>query len=753
VRTRPVLRLGAALGVVGCAAIPAWAQTSSGTIVNGKITNGKIANAKIANAKIANAKIDSALQASLQSGAPTQHVIISVRPGYRASVRETLLSHGDLIKSDHPPIDALSAEIHSTDVAELARQPWIEGVSIDATVYAVGGNRSKGNSGKRETAASRLRETLGLSAVGTTGAGQGVVVAVIDSGIATSSDLPAPRITQFYDFTLPGCAAAPMSCRVTPFDDFGHGTHVAGLIGGSGQLSNNLYQGVAPGVKFVGVKVLDKTGVGTTSDVINAITFVVANRALFGVQIINLSLGHPIFAPAAFDPLVRAVEQASAAGITVVIAAGNNPGNRTGYAGIMSPGNSPSAITSGAVDTKWTTTRDDDVVADYSARGPTWFDAFAKPDVVAPGSRLISDATVDSTLFNDPSLITDRVAVGNSWFLQLSGTSMAAAVTSGVVALVVEASSAHVGDPPLTPNSVKAIVEYTAIPISRADFLTAGAGQINAAGAVALASRINTDAKLGDWWLTSGIDPFSTIGNQSYRWAQEIIWGATELGGDLVYRNLMIWSRNIIWGTNIIRGTNTSIAWGATKNILWTVAGDPNTIQGTFTNTLWGAHVGGAPNLVILGGDLAKLTDIIWGSSTVVKQSNVWSTDIHWGTDLVDVTRVVARQDGDNILWGTGDGGNVVWATLGGDNIVWGSYEGDSVLWGTWSGDDIVWGTTETNGDNIAWGTWDAHNIIWGAYDGENIIWSSPDSNHIVWGTSDGDHIVWGTAVLPGDAF
>jgi serine protease AprX len=686
---QPFGRIGVALGVLACAGVPASAQTSSN-------------------------KIDRALQDALLTGAATQRVIISVKPGYRASVRQALQAHGDLIKSDHPSIDAFSAEIHSSDVSELARQPWIDGVSIDATVYAVveKDDRDAKGSGKGQGAAktgaapstlvTHLRETLGLPpAAATTSTGEGIVVAVIDSGIAPSSDLQASRITQFYDFTLAGCAAAPVSCRVAPFDDFGHGTHIAGLIGSSGQLSNNLYQGVAPGVKFVGLKVLDRAGVGTTSDVIDAMAFVVANRVELGVQIINVSLGHPIFAPAAFDPLVRAVEQASAAGITVVVAAGNNPKNRTGYAGITSPGNAPSAITAGAVDTKWTTTRDDDGVPSYSARGPTWFDAFAKPDVVAPGSQLISDATTESTLYNDPHLLTGRVALGSSAFLQLSGTSMAAAVTSGVVALVLEASSSHVGDPPLTPNSIKAIVEYTAIPTSRADFLTEGAGQINAAGAVALASRINTNAKLGDWWLTIGIDPASMIGNRSYRWAQNVIWGTNVLGGDLVYRNLMIWSRSIIWGTSIIWDANANILWGTRKSILWATASD--------RHTQWGSY---------------KVTNTIWGPNTFVKRSNiVLNTDIIWGARLVDATGVIGRQDGDSIIWSTGDGDNILWGTLDPDNIVWGAYDGDNIIWGTWDGDDIIWGTTGTDGDNIIWGKWD------------------------------GDNIIWGTAVLPGSSF
>ena len=156
------------------------------------------------------------------------------------------------------------------------------------------------------------------------------------------------------------------------------------------------YQGVAPGVRLVVFKVLDGTGQGRTSDVVRAIEFIAANRRLLGVDVINLSLGHPIFEPAATDPLVQAIEKASRAGLVVVAAAGNFGLNPTtgqpGYAGITSPGNAPSAITVGALQTQGTVTRSDDRVAPFSSRGPTWYDAYAKPDVVAPGDRLVSDA-------------------------------------------------------------------------------------------------------------------------------------------------------------------------------------------------------------------------------------------------------------------------------------------------------------------------------------------------------------------------
>ena len=131
----------------------------------------------------------------------------------------------------------------------------------------------------------------------------------------------------------------------------------------------------------------------------------VAQNALFGIDVMNLSLGHPIFEPAATDPLVQAVEAAVASGIVVVASAGNigiNPETgEPGYAGITSPGNAPGAITVGALDLHYTATRFDDTVGPFSSRGPTWYDAYAKPDLVAPGLQLAAVAARMSTLYTE----------------------------------------------------------------------------------------------------------------------------------------------------------------------------------------------------------------------------------------------------------------------------------------------------------------------------------------------------------------
>ncbi len=172
-------------------------------------------------------------------------------------------------------------------------------------------------------AVTTVRRTLGLPQFANTTGFSSIGVAIIDSGIAPSADF-AGRITGFYDFTNGRNGAS-----VAPYDSYGHGTHVAGLVGSSGILSNYEVQGIAPGVRLIGLKVLDGTGAGNTSDVIAALQFVTANKTQLNVHIVNMSLGHPIYAPAELDPLVQAVQQATAAGLIVVTSSGNYGRNQT----------------------------------------------------------------------------------------------------------------------------------------------------------------------------------------------------------------------------------------------------------------------------------------------------------------------------------------------------------------------------------------------------------------------------------------
>ena len=191
---------------------------------------------------------------------------------------------------------------------------------------------------------------LGLGAIpGVTGAG--VTVAVVDSGIAAHPALSGKVIAN----------VSKVSGDPSTADTHGHGTHIAGIIAGNSGASRyvtSLYRGgIAPDVKLVNVRVLGADGTGWTSDVIAGIEWAIENRDKYDIRIINLSLGHPVTEPSTTDPLCIAVMKATAAGIVVVASAGNSGKAADGspiLGGITSPGNSPYAVTVGAMNTKGT---------------------------------------------------------------------------------------------------------------------------------------------------------------------------------------------------------------------------------------------------------------------------------------------------------------------------------------------------------------------------------------------------------------
>ena len=599
-----------------------------------------------------------------QSSSGPRRVIIRTKSGARTTVKARLQVHGDSVRDDHTTIEALSATIHSEDVAALVADPDVESISADARVTA---SQFTGWSGSDDgfSALSELRAQLGLIGLLS---GSNVTIAVIDSGLAPGIDFEG-RILAFYDFSSgkPGVYGAA-------FDDYGHGTHVAGLIASNGKSSDKRYAGIATRARLLPLKVLDRTGAGYTSDVIRALEFAIANKDRFNIRIVNLSLGHPIYESAATDPLVQAVERAVRAGLIVVTAAGNygaNPTTRqTGYAGIASPGNAPSAITVGAANTNGTVGRHDDRVARFSSRGPSWYDGIAKPDIVAPGDGMVSNTLLNCTLAASyPSLL---VTSGSSNYLRLSGSSMATGVVSGLIALMLEAQ--QYGDAvraveawlqrktytprPLTANAVKALLQYTATPLQdadgkRYDYLTQGGGLVNGIAAVTLAGQVNTTRAPGTFWLPTTVQPWTRFDNRDEAWSQAVVWGTRLVqGSSVIELNQLAWTDNIVWGT----GEFDNIVWG-------TFSGD-NIVWGTALGTLDVAWFGNA----VLG------DNIVWGTAD-------WTDEIVWGTSLIGFF------SGDNIVWGTFNFDNIVWGTLSDDNIVWGTNQnvtsqGSSVIGG-----------------------------------------------------------------------
>ena len=518
--------------------------------------------------------------------------------------------------------------------------------------------------------ATTVRQTMGLT-------GAGIGVAVIDSGITSWHDdltnnssklypYGNQRVAKFVDF---------VNGRTLPYDDNGHGSHVAGTIAGNGYDSLGQKAGIAPSASLISLKVLDATGTGSISRIIAALNWVALNAQTYNIRVVNISVGATIRESYFTDPLTLAVKKVTDMGITVVCAAGNFGKNAAGqeqFGGITAPANAPWVLTVGASSTNGTLTRADDTLGDFSSRGPTAIDFTAKPDLVAPGTGTISLAVPGSTFFNTktPYLVNGLLSSVNKPYLALTGTSMAAPVVSGTVALMLQAN------PNLTPNLIKAILQYTAQVYPNYRPLEQGAGFLNSYGAVKLAKFYATH-RVGDRIPTQ------------LTWSKHIIWGNHMISGGYLNPAANAWGDNIVWGTAKVLGdTGDNIVWGTN-------------CEGDCDNIVWGTADDNGDN-------------IVWGTVLKVAGALDFGDNIVWGT----------YSDGDNIVWGTADDDNIVWGTdCGGgdcDNIVWGT--ADDV-------DNIVWGTAE-EGDNIVWGT---------AADLDNIVWGTSIDQDVTWGTATDD--------------
>src|SRR5437879_2176199 len=360
--------------------------------------------------------------------------------------------------------------------------------------------------------------------------GTGIGVAVIDSGITYHSDLYNTggsggklRIIYSQDFVGGGTN-----------DYYGHGEHVAGIIAGSGKDSNysgytRHFKGIAPNANLINLRVLDQNGQGTDSGGISAIQVAINLQSKLHIRVMNLSLGRQVFESYTVDPLCQAVEAVCKKGIVVVVAAVNygrdNSMGTRGYWPITAPGNDPYVITVDAMKTKGIPLRSDSLIASYSSQGHTLLDHVVKPDIVAPGHRVVSlnapafiiPATGLWTLEALPqqypqNLVTfsyyyptlDTRSTSTDYYT-LSGTSMATPVVSGAAALLVQAQ------PKITPDQVKARLMKTAyktfpststavdsvtgaLYVSQYDIFTVGAGYLDIGAALANSDLVTGNA-------------------------------------------------------------------------------------------------------------------------------------------------------------------------------------------------------------------------------------------------------------------
>lgn len=390
---------------------------------------------------------------------------------------------------DLPIINGFSIELDSSKV-ENWLSPYLEqktDVNIASDIFFPAGisNNDKADKHGEQTLSATVKRfisrllgwpwkenipmrTIGMDKVWAKGfTGKGVTVAFVDSGVYPHEDFKE-RIIGWKDMDNPN--------KITPHDERGHGTHVAGLIVGNGKLSGGGASGSAPGANLVAIKIKsefndEKDEVIAVSEAIAGLQWILNNKTQYNIKVVNLSIGVTPTTGWKQDLFAQAVEKVIAAGITVVTVAGNE--NDPLLSGcITSPGIAPSAITVGAIDDQKTADPDDDNIYYRSSRGPT-IDGIQKPDVVAPG------VSVWSTLAPGSKVGESSPSAKN--YIELTGTSQAAPIVTGLVATLLEANKE------LTPLEIKEILVESAHTLSDIDIKAQGAGVVDAPKALGLA--------------------------------------------------------------------------------------------------------------------------------------------------------------------------------------------------------------------------------------------------------------------------
>lgn len=483
--------------------------------------------------------------------------------------------------------------------------------------------------------------------------GKGVGVAVIDSGIQTAHAALTGKVVASVSFA---------TGEPSTTDGFGHGTHVAGIIAGlptaAAGVTTEYGGGIAPGAHLINVKVLNSNGSGYTSDVIAGIQWTIANRSKYAIKVVNLSLGHPQVEPCLTDPLCLAAEQASAAGLVVVASAGNNGKDANGrevFASISTPGVSPSAVTVGALVTWNTVTPDDDTIATYSSRGPTKFEAGLKPDVVAPGNKIVSLAAKGSYLLRTyPDLYV--AGVNNNAYMRMSGTSMAAPMVAGGAALLLEGGV-------LTAKQVKLALQLSATFMAKDGLLRAGLGRVNLYSArrvnsaitsltgsipsVTIAGRVvKPSGLLTNQQLDTALAPTGTsvlgVFDLLAKWQDRLAFptrlsslgGLQMIWGDQIPAQQMIWGDQMPFGMQMIWGDKTPFG----QQMIW---GDQNLAN----QMIWG--------------DQSFGQQMIWGDQT-------WGLQMIWGDQTFGQQMIWGDQtSGQQMIWGDADSSNA-------NQMIWG---------------------------------------------------------------------------------
>ena len=384
--------------------------------------------------------------------------IIVQKTGKDTSVEQAVYNLGGIVTKDLHIINGFAAQLPARQIPGLSESAGIRFISLDgpaessATATAttctgcVDVTKLVSNYDKEVNADKVWNQTVsGVQKPWLQG--QGIGVAVIDSGIQAQNDFKSTVTGSSRVLT-----SVSMVQNLTPSGDgYGHGTHVAGIIGGSGINSAGSYVGIAPQVNLVSVKVSGVTGTVSSSDIVSGLQWVNDNKATYNIKVVNLSLNSTAVSSYNNDPLDAAAEILWFNKVVVVVSAGNN-----GTANLYAPANDPFVITVGAVDDKTTLDRSDDTVTTYSAWGKDETGQ-SKPDLVAPARKSVSVLSSGGSTITKAHPNYQLSGGMASFYFMMSGTSMAAPVVSGAAALLLQS------EPNLTPDQVKYRLKATAL--------------------------------------------------------------------------------------------------------------------------------------------------------------------------------------------------------------------------------------------------------------------------------------------------
>ena len=385
--------------------------------------------------------------------APGTSVVVVETSPHTSVAEQAVLALGGRVTRDLPIVGGFAADVPAASLSAVRAAAGVREV-VAAPAVHFDGAYGQGSGGPSAVYSEVVRADRAWQAGHT---GQGIGVAVIDTGVNPVGDL-AGRVVHSEDFTA----------DQDDVDHYGHGTFVAGMIAGTGA-TNAGVRGIAPDARIIALKIAGRNGSADITHVMAAIQWAVSFKDVYGIRVINLSLGTDSTQDYRVDLLNMAVERAWANGIVVVVAASNRgPSSRT----ISKPADDPFVITVGAADDRSTPGIGDDRVPAFSAAGPTASNGLTKPDLAAPGTSVVSTRAAGSHV--DSTYPSARI--GSSHFVG-SGTSFASGVVSGSAALVLSRN------PSLTPDQVKARLVDTARRGPSQDPQRVGAGWVDAEAA------------------------------------------------------------------------------------------------------------------------------------------------------------------------------------------------------------------------------------------------------------------------------